>query len=418
MKRRLGFTLIELAIVMTVIAILATITTLSYSAVRANSRDSQRETKIQLIANELEKYYEKNGEYPSCSAITAEAVTVKSNTLPSIEIDTLRMPNAEDGATNSIICDELANISASIDAVAYVGDFGEACQTGNACNSWTLEVRKESGEIYKVESRRTVDVIAMPPTTMQTLTKSFCGKLKVYTGTNGSVIINLTDNRGSTTRNYKVAKLADGNCWMLNDLKLGDTKTITLTPSDSDVSSNFSLPAMKTSGTSSYTAARVYGPVPGDTGSGATNYGYLYNWTAATAGETTSTMPDGSGNAPHSICPKGWSLPTGAEYFEATEPNDFRNLDIALGGSGDYQLTGTSITKWYGEPFKGSRSGQWTNKFSGQGTSNMLWSSTSDLYMPDYSSSVSSSNGHIYPGNYSLNPRAHGLAMRCVFYSS
>ena len=59
----------------------------------------------------------------------------------------------------------------------------------------------------------------------------------------------------------------------------------------------------------SHDAAHAYGPVPGDAGSGATNYGYLYNWPAVTAGETQATMPAGSGNAPNSICPANWRLP-------------------------------------------------------------------------------------------------------------
>src|SRR5690606_888026 len=114
---------------------------------------------------------------------------------------------------------------------------------------------------------------------MQSMVSAHCASLTTFTGTNEEAIISLTDNRGGTERTYQVAKLADGNCWMLNNLKLGSTTgSITLTPSDSNVATNFTLPQLIASGSADYDNPQAIGPVPGDTGSGATNYGYLYNW--------------------------------------------------------------------------------------------------------------------------------------------
>src|SRR5690606_36207878 len=105
-------------------------------------------------------------------------------------------------------------------------------------------------------------------------------------GSNEAAIISLTDTRGGIERTYRVAKLADDNCWMLDNLKLGSTTSaISLTPSNSNVASNFTLPQVAIPGSTNYDNPQVIGPVPGDTGSGTTNYGYLYNWPAATAGE-------------------------------------------------------------------------------------------------------------------------------------
>ncbi len=142
------------------------------------------------------------------------------------------------------------------------------------------------------------------PTTMQAMTASYCENyMTIYNGSNEDAILTLTDTRGDD-QTYEVAKLADGNCWMLENLKLGSTSgTLQLTPSDTDIASNFILPQVVTTGVADYDNPGVYGPVPGDTGVGATNYGYLYNWSAATAGESRTSHDETAGDAPYSICP-------------------------------------------------------------------------------------------------------------------
>ncbi len=66
------------------------------------------------------------------------------------------------------------------------------------------------------------------PTTMQSMTSTYCNSMTIYNGTNDEAIINLTDTRGGITQTYQVAKLADNKCWMLNNLKLGSTSGTTL----------------------------------------------------------------------------------------------------------------------------------------------------------------------------------------------
>lgn len=99
---------------------------------------------------------------------------------------------------------------------------------------------------------------------------------------------------------YKVAKLKDGKIWMIDTLRLGGSKTVTLTSEDSDISEDFILPISSESGFSTADQARVY--IDETWGGG-------YNWFAATAGTGTKSMT--KGNASSSICPKGWRLPTG-----------------------------------------------------------------------------------------------------------
>lgn len=63
-KNTIGFTIVELIIVIVVIGILAAITIVSYSSAQGRSRDTQRQTDIQNIAKALELYYADNGYYP------------------------------------------------------------------------------------------------------------------------------------------------------------------------------------------------------------------------------------------------------------------------------------------------------------------------------------------------------------------
>lgn len=60
-----AFTIVELMVVIVVIGILTTIVVLSYQGVQRQTRDAQRETTVAIISSALEKYYEKNGEYPA-----------------------------------------------------------------------------------------------------------------------------------------------------------------------------------------------------------------------------------------------------------------------------------------------------------------------------------------------------------------
>lgn len=66
--RRRGFTVVELAVVIAVIAILVSVTIVAYNSVQADSRNQRRKADIAVLTAELDKYYTKNGEYPSgCS---------------------------------------------------------------------------------------------------------------------------------------------------------------------------------------------------------------------------------------------------------------------------------------------------------------------------------------------------------------
>lgn len=63
-NRKAGFTLIEIIIAMTLIAIFVTIPVFAYSSFTRSSRDTQRKNDINKIQGALEQYRANNGKYP------------------------------------------------------------------------------------------------------------------------------------------------------------------------------------------------------------------------------------------------------------------------------------------------------------------------------------------------------------------
>ena len=150
-KATSGFTIVELLVVISIIGILSTISTTSYLSIKTSARDSERSSKIDIVAEALEKYYDKNGEYPSCANMTKSA-NVVSTSLGNMNPEVLKSPSAATG-TNSI--SSCINLAAGIDAIAYVGDGSTACLTGQSCPKWSLQYSEEStGSIITVNSRR------------------------------------------------------------------------------------------------------------------------------------------------------------------------------------------------------------------------------------------------------------------------
>ncbi len=363
-RARSAFTIVELVIVIVVIAVLVAVVVVAYNGVTSGAREVALKSDLKNASNQLELHLFRN------------------NSLPA---DASGLPKSE----------------------------GTVYAYTSAGKTFCLEASHAalSGKIFHVTEKGDVGSgVCPPPTTMQAFTGVHCSALPVYTGSNPSAIRSLTDSRGGTTRTYDVAKLADGKCWMLTNLKLGSSSgTITLTPADSNVASNFTLPQLTTSGAIQYDLPRVYGPVPDDTGSGTTNYGYLYNFAAATAGETRTSLT--TGNAQHSICPANWRLPTGG----GGSGNDFGDLDIAFGGTGNLVESGeANIAKWQPTgPFWGSFSGLWGVSFVGQGGAGYLWSASAYPDSPGGAFFAAFGPSSVLPGGVG-SPRYSGVGLRCL----
>lgn len=358
-----GFTIVELLIVIVVIAVLAAITIVAYNGIANQAKESAVKSDLETGAKQLHLTKVEEGAFPSSFSSTTREFNYTHTT------DTFCLSALTDGE-----------------------------------GSKSFRVT-EAGSVEEGDC----DAIA---TTMQAFTPAQCSALTTYTGSNESAIIELTDSRADQ-KSYQIAKLADGNCWMLENLKLGSaTSTITLTSADSDVATNFTLPQLTTSGATDYDTPGAYGPVPGDTGSGSANYGYFYNFSAATAGESRTSLPTTGGDAQHSICPAGWKLPTGGS---ATGASDFSKLDQAFGGTGVYQAdTPHLATGWHSTgAFKGNFSGAWSGSFFFQGSIGYFWSRSAYPSNADLAFGAGIASTDVSPGTNS-NSRGYGLGVRCL----
>ncbi len=118
----------------------------------------------------------------------------------------------------------------------------------------------------------------------------------------------LTDSRDGNK--YTISKLADGNCWMTQNLRIVDSL---LTPADSNVQADYYLPPSTAIDKDKddpkyFTSNDQYSSLVHYAGD-STN-GTYYNWYTATAGTGDASITTKGQNTPSSICPKGWQLPT------------------------------------------------------------------------------------------------------------
>ncbi len=105
-----GFTLVELLIVCAVIVLLAIITGMTYRGYVKQTRDTERQSDIQAIRSALEKYYDKNGEYPdmsnpamqNCDPMSQSARDSLLTLLPGLAAATMIAPNAKAGTVTSV----------------------------------------------------------------------------------------------------------------------------------------------------------------------------------------------------------------------------------------------------------------------------------------------------------------------------
>lgn len=386
-----GFTIVELLIVIIVIAILAAISIVAYTGIQRKAAETALKSDLTQAGKQLALEQVEQGTYPGTDSTTTNGSPTLTPS-PRTTFQYTRTNNGQD------YC--LTATSSTSGIPAYHISATTQTPTEGTCPGHTGPVTGGGGGGTTIANNSPI----------QDVTSAQCAALPTFTGTNDDAIRAVTDNRGGTTRTYRIAKLADNKCWMLDNLKLGSTTgTITLTSVDSNVSSNFVLPQLTTSGSADYDNPRAYGPVPGDTGSGATNYGYLYNWSAATAGETRTSIT--TGNAPHSICANGWRLPIGGHYNSGV--GDFADLDRAFGGTGMYQSSSPSVAQWQATgTFKGVLTGGWWEGFGAQGGWGDLWSSSADPSWSDGAFNALFNPGVVNPGGY--GPRGLGFGVRCL----
>ena len=271
---------------------------------------------------------------------------------------------------------------------------------------------------------------------------------------NLSSVSALTDRRDNQT--YAIAKLADGNCWMIENLRLnavnsyneslaqgfgnGATQGI-FTGLANPETNNFNYSTESNSmygvgnasvidiGADDYPGYRIprYSSIntntrivePTDNSGQIYGYGNNYTWAAALANTLYyrgATLTDINGKtsetADTSICPNGWRLPYGRNTGNGASSGGFSYLDLQLGGTGDYQDMRSASDRWRKFPNNYVYAGFiYGDSAIYNGERGLYWTATAYDYEDSYLLYLSSTG--VAPGtNY--DSKSIGCAVRCM----
>lgn len=104
MKRREGFTVVEITVLVVIVAALSTLVVIGFNRTLTNSRNDAAKAKVTLMAGALRKYYSANGEYPTCAQLVPPKTPQDvSALLQGIDPNTVTRQGAAAG-TNSLYC--------------------------------------------------------------------------------------------------------------------------------------------------------------------------------------------------------------------------------------------------------------------------------------------------------------------------
>ena len=273
---------------------------------------------------------------------------------------------------------------------------------------------------------------------------------------NLSSVSAFTDNRDNNT--YAIAKLADGKCWMIENLRLDNSATLTTTNTNnplndgtnvtlkhsySDTDTHNTLSTSQDPTTTAWCQSNsascddqsmlftgnTTNRASYETGATMTNsaniysYGNYYNWYSATAGRGTYSFGTNNNSVAGDLCPAGWHLPKGGRKANVDVSNFWKLSRATIGAdpanfANDYfYYTGTpegtdASNKMRAFPnnfvYSGNvNSGSVVNR----GSSGNFWSSTASS--SNYAYGLYLFSSYVYPGTYNNN-KYSGRAVRCV----
>ena len=262
----------------------------------------------------------------------------------------------------------------------------------------------------------------------------------------------LTDQRDNNT--YAIAKLADGKCWMIENLRLdnsaaltiantnkplNDGTNVTLKHNYSDTETYNTLSASQDPTTTAWcqsdsascddqsmlftgnTTNRKTNSV--DNSGNIYSYGNYYNWYSTTAGRGTYSFNTNNDSVAGDLCPAGWHLPKGGSSTNATN-SDFWQLGLGTMGaapSNNSQYTSSETNSAGKTATAAFRSYPNNFVYSGyvyggsvnvRGSYGHFWSSTA-LSSAGYAYSLGLYSSYVYPGTGYYN-KYYGGTVRCV----
>lgn len=334
----------------------------------------------------------------TCVSYAAPKWTASAGTAPAQGASTtFVMPKSNATVTATSTASNVAQTvslsrSGGANGITIAGTKYTASSVQLNCGTYNISGNFDSGYEFSAWGRGSNVTVANTGTNSTTMTVSGSGSLSLTGKSSKLYMQNIATSTCPTSRTlaydsrdeqgYYVQKIGS-LCWMTTNLNIaGGTK---LTSAKSNVSSDYTLPASSTSGFNNASTAYVYNSGSTTCGNNSPCYSY-YSYVAATAGTNPS-----SGAASYDICPKGWRLPTQAE---------FNTLKSSY-------TTGATLT---GSPWYGVYAGYYNNSsFRNGGSYGRYWSSTAYDASLAYYLYFGSSNANVYDGNKGV-----GYSVRCV----
>ena len=208
-------------------------------------------------------------------------------------------------------------------------------------------------------------VVANPsPQIIQNLDTAFCTE-------EPTIVIDARDGE-----EYMIQRLADGKCWMLDNLRFDPSQATISAMKDKTNAPNEALEYLKNGGGNGkypekgldanedeYTSPAVVAQyknevIEGTPGIGSNKVGVYYNYCAVSAGTYCYGYNVDSGNAVYDICPAGWRMPTG------DRDGEYHDLYAALLENNLEFRTALSLPEaGWGNPSDGQGS-YWTSTYS------------------------------------------------------
>ena len=249
--------------------------------------------------------------------------------------------------------------------------------------------------------------------TMQSFSSTRCAMM------NTGEYLALRDERDNDV--YAVSKLADGHCWMTENLRLTPSAVAFNTTNTNGPTTDFidEAPLSQDSNRLCNTDSSAcidqvlfnandinrsssMTPSPSDNGTIYSwySYGVMYGWYTATAGNGNYDMA--SGNVAGDICPVGWRLPTGGGSGE------YVSLTNAVGGANNMEKNNNLLAF----PNNFIYSGDYNyNTSGGRGTYGRYWSATPNGKAKAFRLGVASTNWVTPDGSWN---KWDAFAVRCV----
>jgi uncharacterized protein (TIGR02145 family) len=195
---------------------------------------------------------------------------------------------------DSILCTESNKCQLSTtDKLVYVNMTDSATINSGDAISFDVSIYSSSAaaiDTHDVDIEYTKQNVSF----MHQFSTAKCQMMSLYPDPGSEV--DLIDARDLKT--YKIRRLADQNCWMVDNLALDGSQTLESTLSEIGSGTTYALGTVGSPNGEAYCANLDLAIYPHKCGN-------HYSWTVATTGGTTD----------YSICPKNWRLPAYTEYI-------------------------------------------------------------------------------------------------------